>query len=127
MRNGMISPELPTPAGPYSHVVTAGDVVACSGQGGMASDGTLAAGITAQTEQCLANVLAALAVAGAAETDVVKVGVYLTTPDDFAPMNEVYRRVFTDAYPARTTVYVGLPPGLLVEVDAMAVIAKEQQ
>ena len=34
-----------------------------------------------------------------------------------------YQEVFTEPYPARTTVYVGLPKGMLVEIDALAVIA----
>ncbi|MEO8095221.1 MAG: RidA family protein, partial [Pseudolysinimonas sp.] len=76
MRNGIMSPHLPAPAGPYSHVVRAGDLVVCSGQGGISPDGVLADGITAQAEQCFANVLVALAAASAAETDIVKVGVY---------------------------------------------------
>jgi enamine deaminase RidA (YjgF/YER057c/UK114 family) len=40
-------------------------------------------------------------------------------------MNEIYDAYFADltAPPAaRTTVYVGLPAGLLVEIDAMAVL-----
>jgi enamine deaminase RidA (YjgF/YER057c/UK114 family) len=36
-------------------------------------------------------------------------------------MNEVYRATFTPPYPARTTVYVGLPGDLRVEIDALAV------
>lgn len=120
MRHGTMSAELPVPAGPYSHVVRSGHLVICSGQGGIAPDGALRTGLIEQAEQCFANVLAALAAAGAAETDVVKVGVYLTTVDDFAAMNEVYARMFTAPYPARTTVYVGLPPGLLIEVDVIA-------
>jgi enamine deaminase RidA (YjgF/YER057c/UK114 family) len=96
-------------------------MVLCAGQGGHDLDGSLATGIAEQTEQCLANVLAALAACGATETDVVKVGVYLTDVAHFAAMNEVYARVFSEPYPVRTTVYVGLPPGMLIEVDAIAV------
>src|SRR6478672_7614717 len=110
----------PPPAGPYSQAVRAGSMVLCAGQGGHALDGTIADDITAQTEQCLANVLAALAAGGAAESDVVKVGVYLTDVAHFAPMNEVYGRVFSAPYPVRTTVYVGLPSTMLIEVDAIA-------
>jgi 2-iminobutanoate/2-iminopropanoate deaminase len=130
MRRGIMSDRLPSPAGPYSHAVRAGETVLCSGQAGIRPDGTIAEGLTAQAEQCFDNLIGALAAAGAAERDVVRVGVFLTSPEDFAAMNEVYRRVFTDPFPARTTVYVGLPPGLLIEVDAMAITShpeKEQQ
>ena len=40
---------------------------------------------------------------------------------DFAPMNEVYKELITEPFPARTTVFVGLPPGAKVEIDALAV------
>ena len=37
-------------------------------------------------------------------------------------MNEVYAEFFSDPPPARTTVYVGLPGDLLVEIDVLAVL-----
>ena len=40
---------------------------------------------------------------------------------DFAPMNEVYEELITEPIPARTTVFVGPPPGAKVEIDALAV------
>ncbi len=114
--------DAPPPVGPYSQAVRAGSFVLCAGQSGHAPDGTIADGVTEQTEQCLANVLAALAAAGATEADVVRVGVYLTEFAHFGAMNEVYARVFGSPYPVRTTVYVGLPPGMVIEVDAIAVL-----
>jgi 2-iminobutanoate/2-iminopropanoate deaminase len=121
-RSAGSTPDAPAPAGPYSQCVRAGSTVICAGQSGHALDGTLATGIAEQTERCLANVLAALAACGAAESDVVKVGVYLTDVAHFAAMNEVYARVFREPYPVRTTVYVGLPAGMLIEVDAIAAV-----
>jgi enamine deaminase RidA (YjgF/YER057c/UK114 family) len=38
-------------------------------------------------------------------------------------MNEAYASMLSDPYPSRTTVYVGLRPGYLVEIDALAVVA----
>jgi 2-iminobutanoate/2-iminopropanoate deaminase len=122
-RTAASTPDAPPPAGPYSQAVRSGSLVLCAGQGGFALDGSIAAGIAEQTEQCLANVLAALAAAGAAETDVVRVGVFLTDVSQFAAMNEVYARVFSAPYPVRTTVYVGLPGEMLIEVDAVAVVS----
>jgi 2-iminobutanoate/2-iminopropanoate deaminase len=49
--------------------------------------------------------------------------VFLTDTDDFEAMNEVYRTMFSEPYPARTTVYVGLPAGMKIEIDAIAVLA----
>jgi enamine deaminase RidA (YjgF/YER057c/UK114 family) len=53
------------------------------------------------------------------------VRVYLTDTGHFAEFNELWNTYFaslTQAPPARTTVYVGLPEGLLVEIDALAVL-----
>jgi hypothetical protein len=37
-------------------------------------------------------------------------------------MNTVLSEFLTEPFPARTTVYTKLPPGMLVEVDAIAVV-----
>ncbi len=64
-----------------------------------------------------------LAVSGASLGDAVRIEVFLTDKeDDFAAMNEVYDTVVPEPYPARTTVYVKLPEGLKVEIDAIAVV-----
>jgi reactive intermediate/imine deaminase len=117
--------EAPAPAGPYSQSVRIGQIVHAAGQG--ADDpatGQLAgADIETQTRQCLKNLEAVLAASGASLQDVLRVGVFLASKSDFEGMNRVYRDVFGEPYPARTTVYVGLPGDLLVEIDALAVLA----
>lgn len=112
---------LPKPAGPYSHVAGGGGAFFASGQAGVRTEGRLADGIAEQSRQCFANLVTAVEAAGLAETDVVKVTVYLTDVADFAAMNEAYAAAFSSPYPARTTVYVGLPPGMLIEADVVAV------
>lgn len=119
------SDQAPPPAGPYSPAIRVGGQVFASGQAGFTKDGELLSGITSQTRQTLENLLAVLASAGASEQDVVRVGVFLTDVADFAAMNEVYASVFSEPFPARTTVYVDLPPGMLVEIDAIAVTETE--
>jgi 2-iminobutanoate/2-iminopropanoate deaminase len=122
-----MAPALPRPAGPYSHVVGVGGLHFTSGQAGADSEGRLASGIAAQSKQCFANLLTAVAAAGATERDVVKVNVYLTDVADFAAMNDVYAATFTAPYPARTTVYVTLPPGMRIEADVVALTAAKEQ
>ncbi len=39
-------------------------------------------------------------------------------------MNDAYRTMLSEPYPARTTVYVGLPAGMKVEIDAIAVLSE---
>ncbi len=80
-----------------------------------------------QTLQTLANVKAILEEGGASWDDVMMIRVYLTDVDHFAEMNEIYNAYFeeqglTQPPAARTTVYVGLPAGLLIEIDALAVL-----
>ena len=115
------TPDAPAPAGPYSQAVRIGSTVACAGQAGFTPSGDLLEGVPAQTRQTLENLAAALASCGASLDDVAHVRVYLTDPAQFGDMNSVYESFFSAPYPARTTVYVTLPPGLLVEMDALAV------
>lgn len=114
----------PPPAGPYSQSVRIGPIVASAGQG--ADDpatGELAGpDIETQTRQCLRNVAAVLEAGGATLDDVIRCGVFLARKEDFEDMNRVYREVFAEPLPVRTTVYVGLPSDLLVEIDALAVV-----
>ncbi len=116
------SPDLPAPAGPYSHVIDAGNIVWTAGFGPQdPATGEIPEGITAQTEQVLDNVAGALRAVGLELSDVVKSTVHLQHLDrDFAAYNEVYARRFTPPYPVRTTVGSTLA-GILVEVDVVAV------
>jgi 2-iminobutanoate/2-iminopropanoate deaminase len=126
MREAGVTPHAPAPIGPYSQSARIGRIVHAAGQG--ADDpatGTLAgADIVTQTRQCLRNLEAVLAASGATLDDVLRVGVFLAERSDFEGMNAVYRTFFGDPPPARTTVYVGLPGELLVEIDALAVLSE---
>jgi 2-iminobutanoate/2-iminopropanoate deaminase len=50
----------------------------------------------------------------------VKVNAYLADLADFEGYNEVYKEFFAEPYPARTSVQAGLPPSVLVEIEAVA-------
>jgi reactive intermediate/imine deaminase len=114
----------PDPVGPYSQSARIGGLVAAAGQAGVdpATGELVSDDVGEQTEQTFRNIAACLAASGAGLDDVVRVDVYLTSYDDFAAMNAVYAKQFALPYPARTTVYVGLPPGLKVEITALAVL-----
>jgi 2-iminobutanoate/2-iminopropanoate deaminase len=71
------------------------------------------------------NVTALLEAAGTSWANVVKVGVFLADLDNFGKMNEVYRTYLTEPYPARTTVQAGLPGGMEIEVDCIALVPQE--
>ncbi|MNJ02807.1 Enamine/imine deaminase [compost metagenome] len=54
--------------------------------------------------------------------DVVKTGVFLADMNDFAAMNTVYAKYFTNEAPARACVQVAkLPKNALVEIELIAV------
>lgn len=123
--------DVPPPPPVFPPFARRGPFVQVSGQGALdpANDAVLHPGdVAAQTTCALENVRAALAAGGAALTDAVMLRVYLTERQHYAAMNEAYAR-FADRHfgtgprPCRTTVMVGLPlPGMLVEIDAQAVV-----
>jgi 2-iminobutanoate/2-iminopropanoate deaminase len=120
-RHAIQPPEVVTPKAPYSPVVVSGDHVYTAGQVAFDETGAVVGDtMEVQTRQALENIRSCLAAAGCGLDDVVKVNAYLTVLDDFDAYNAVYRELFTEPYPARTTVQAGLPPGLLVEIEAVA-------
>jgi 2-iminobutanoate/2-iminopropanoate deaminase len=124
-RQAGVTSRAPQPVGPYSQSARIGRLVYAAGQGADdPSTGKLVGSdIETQTRQCLRNVEEVLAACGASLEDVLRVGVFLVHRSDFAGMNTIYRTAFSDPPPARTTVYVGLPGELRVEIDAVAVVA----
>jgi len=120
-RDAIQPDDVSVPAPPYSPVVVAGDLVFTAGQIAMDPSGAVVSGgVAEQTEQVLRNVAACLAAAGCTMDDVVKTTVFIADLADFQSFNEVYARHFSRPYPARSTVQVGLAPGLLVEIEAVA-------
>ncbi|HEX5401773.1 MAG TPA: Rid family detoxifying hydrolase [Pseudonocardiaceae bacterium] len=120
--------DAPNPVAAFAQGVRKGNVVQVAGQVGIDPATGQVAGPTVaeQARRTLTNVAAVLAAGGATFDDVVMMRVYLTDTAHFAQLNEVYGEFMvehvTAPFPARTTVYVGLPAGLLVEIDALAVI-----
>jgi 2-iminobutanoate/2-iminopropanoate deaminase len=113
----------PAAIGPYSQAVRAGGFVFASGQIPL-DPATMqfgAGGVAEQTEQVLKNLQAVLAAAGVGLEQVVKTTVFLADMNDFAAMNEVYGRFFTDNPPARATVQAArLPRDARVEIEVVA-------
>jgi 2-iminobutanoate/2-iminopropanoate deaminase len=113
----------PAAIGPYSQAVRCGNLIFVSGQIPLdPKTGELVGGDTAaQTVRVLENLSAILEAAGSSFARVVKTTVYLKDLGDFAKVNEVYARHFSDAPPARATVEVArLPRNVAVEIDLIA-------
>jgi 2-iminobutanoate/2-iminopropanoate deaminase len=113
----------PAAVGPYHHAVRVGDLLFCAGQIPIdPKDGNLVSGdIRAQTDRVLQNVKAILDDQKLTFANVVKSTVFLTNLGDFAGMNEVYAKYFTENFPARSTIQVvALPKGAGVEIEVVA-------
>ena len=108
-----------------SQGIQIGDAIYVSGQVAMDSDGNVVGlgDMKAQTRQALENVQTVLQAAGASMSDVVKVTVYLTDISRLRDTHEVRAQFFPDPPPASTGIEVSALafPGLLVEIEAVAV------
>ena len=125
-RESVKTQHAPAAIGPYSQAIKAGGMVYAAGQIPLdPTTGQLISGdIQAQTERVLENLRAVLAAAGSSLDGVVKTTVFLKSMGDFAAMNEVYARYFTDTAPARSTIAVAdLPRGALVEIEYIALVS----
>ena len=121
----------PEPAPMFSQAVSKGGLLQVAGQGPVdaaTSEYLYPGDVQRQTALTLENVRAIVEAAGATMEDVVMLRVYLTRREDFAVMNTAYaefvnRHIPSGVFPARTTVFTGLPrEEMLVEIDALAVV-----
>ena len=123
MREAIATNDGPKAIGPYSQAIKAGGFVFLSGQIALdpATQQLISGDVAAQTERVLQNLAGILKSAGSLLEQAVKTTVFLKNMSDFAAMNEVYGRYFTEAPPARSTVEVArLPKDVLVEIDVIA-------
>lgn len=112
---------MPTPVGPYTPIVRAGDWLVVSGQVGIVDGKLVDGGTGGQLQQALTNLEALLASEGATKHQVVKTTVFLRHMSDYPLMNETYTAFFGEHRPARSAIGVAeLPIGALVEVEAWA-------
>lgn len=128
MRQPISTDRAPKAIGPYSQAVVHGGLAYLSGQIPLdpASNKVIEGGISAQTERVLENIKAVLEACGASLGSVLKTTVFLKDMGDFAPMNEVYQRYFTENPPARSTVQAAkLPRDVGIEIDVIAAVLAE--
>ncbi len=121
-RQVVIGADLPPPIGPYSHAVRAGGFVFVSGQPGVdPATGNVRESFEAQARQAFANLAAVLRVAGSRPDLVVSTTVLVADQADFAEMNDLFADFFPTDPPARMTMQVPLPRGLLISIGCTAV------
>ncbi|MFA6059634.1 MAG: RidA family protein [Taibaiella sp.] len=113
----------PAPIGPYNQAMRVGDFLFVSGQIPIdpATGELVQSGIQDETEKVMQNLAAILKEAGMDFSNVVKSSIFLTDMKQFALVNEVYAKYFTENAPARETVQVAaLPKFVNVEISVIA-------
>ena len=124
MRKIVETKAAPAAIGPYSQANIFGNLVFTSGQVPLdpVTGNIVGTTVEEQTEQALKNVKAILEEAGSSMQNVLKTTVFIKNMDDFAKMNAVYAKYFTEgSYPSRSAVEVArLPKDVLVEIETVA-------
>ena len=122
MKNAIATKKSPGAIGPYSQAIATDTMIYTSGQLGLTPEGVLPETIEEQAEQSLKNIKAVLEAAGSGMDKVVKTTVFLKDMNDFAVMNGIYAKFFTEPFPARSAVQVAkLPKDGKVEIEVVAV------
>ena len=99
----------------FSTYVQAGNFIFTSHQGGHGED------VASQLEAAFQSLRDTLKAAGAGLDDVVKINLLLKNKEDFPQIKDVFRRIFKNSFPARTTVITDfVTEGILVQIDAVA-------
>ena len=112
----------PQAIGPYSQAVKTGNLIFISGQIPLnPKTGDLVnSSIEDEANQVIQNISSICEAAGHSLDDVVKITIFLTDLGNFATVNEVMTKHFSEPYPARATIEVsGLPLGVNVEIEAI--------
>lgn len=124
MRKIVSTKAAPAAIGPYSQGNIFGNLLFTSGQVPLDPETGAIVGTTIeeQTEQVFKNVKAILEEAGSSFDKVLKTTVFIKDMNDFAAMNAIYAKYFTEgSYPSRSAVEVArLPKDVLVEIETIA-------
>ena len=123
MKKAISTTNAPKAIGPYSQAILANGFLFVSGQLGVSPGGEFAgSNVEAQAEQSMQNIKNILAEAGLGFENVVKTTIFLADMNDFAKVNEIYAKHFSEPFPARSTVAIKtLPKNALVEIEVVAV------
>ena len=116
--------DMPAPYGAYSTAVRAGDFLFVSGQAGIIPETGAKAGedFESQARQAFENLKTCLRCSRCSMDDVVKVITWLGNPDERSALNDLFGEYFPNDPPARSTPIVDLPMGLLLSIEATAIV-----
>ena len=105
---------------PFARAAGADGWLFVSGQVPFENGRMVSGGITEQTHAAIRNVLDILTEAGYGAEHVVRCGVWLDDPRDFAAFNAVYREYFGQNPPARACVVSSMVVDCKVEIECVA-------
>lgn len=114
----------PYSGGHYSPAIVAGGLVFTSGQGPIrpGTNEVVQGDVAEQTRLTIDNLDGVLSAAGSGLERIVKATVFLADLADWETVNGVWRERIPGIPPARTTVRADLLEGMLVEIDAIALV-----
>lgn len=121
----IVSANAPTPIGPYSQAIIAGNLLFVSGQVAIvpATGNLNNSDIQTETTQVMENIKAILTEAGTDFSHIVKTTIFLKDMQDFAAVNTIYGSYLSEPFPARETVQVaGLPKNANVEISVTVLL-----
>lgn len=116
----------PAAIGPYSQAVKVGHTVYLSGQIPLdpATMEMVTDSFEAQAVRVFENLKAVAEAAGGSLSDCVKLTILLSDLGNFAQVNEIMQRYFSEPYPARAAYAVkALPKDADIEVEAIMVVS----
>ena len=113
MKTIISTEKAPGAIGPYSQAIEVNGLVFTSG--------VIPEGIEAQADQAIKNLVELVKASGSTAEKVIKTTVFIKNMNDFAKVNEIYAKYFTENFPARSCVEVArLPKDVLIEIEAIA-------
>ncbi len=124
MKTQISTKNAPAAIGPYSQAIEVNDMIFTSGMIPInPQTGELVTGsVEEQAEQAFTNLKALIEASGSSMDKVVKTVVFIKNMDDFAKINAIYEKYFTEPYPARSCVEVArLPKDVALEVEAVTI------
>ena len=124
-KTNVSSKNAPKAVGPYSQAIKTKEFVFLSGQLGLdPSTGELKeGGIIPQTIQALDNIVSILNEINLNADNIVKTTIFILDMNNFSKVNDLYKKYFTNTYPARSCIEVSsLPKNGEIEIEAIATV-----
>ena len=122
MKTIISTEKAPGAIGPYSQAIEVNGLVFTSGVIPVVPEtGVIPEGIEAQADQAIKNLVELVKASGSTAEKVIKTTVFIKNMNDFAKVNEIYAKYYTENFPARSCVEVArLPKDVLIEIEAIA-------